>query len=256
MAVQFTRTGQQGILIWDTDTKYKFGIDLFLSPEPGRKLKNYIEIDALSDTSVLFGTHDHIDHIDREAWKIIGKKHEGIKFVVPKLFETTLPEELDIDKSRFIFVDEDSPFDEGPLHIEALPAAHEFLDTAENGCHPYLMYIITFEGKKICHLGDTCIYEGMYSKLREKGPFDVMFPPINGRDAKRYSDNIIGNMTYQEAADLVGIMKPGLAVPGHYDMFDFNSANPNDFKDYVNIKYPGQKVAVLDVGKIAEISGD
>ena len=42
---------------------------------PDRKLKNPVEIDDLSDVSILFGTHDHIDHIDRDAWKIIGKKH-------------------------------------------------------------------------------------------------------------------------------------------------------------------------------------
>lgn len=34
------------------------------------------------------------------------------------------------------------------------------------------------------HSGDTCIYEGMYTKLRKWNKFDVMFIPINGRDAK------------------------------------------------------------------------
>ena len=47
------------------------------------------------------------------------------------------------------------------------------------------MYVITFKNIKICHMGDTCIYEGIYQKLRGKGPIDVMFLPINGRDAKR-----------------------------------------------------------------------
>ena len=40
------------------------------------------------------------------------------------------------------------------------------------------------------HSGDTCIYEGMYSKLRNWNKIDVMFIPINGRDAKRYRENL------------------------------------------------------------------
>ncbi len=249
MAIKFKRTGQQGILIWDDETNYKFGIDLFLSDEPGRKLKNHVEIDDLGDVSLLFGTHDHIDHIDREAWKIIGKRHPNIKFVAPKLFEKDLPKDLDISADRFIFVDEGDKVKEGPVTIEALPAAHEFLDTTPEGLHPFLMFIVTFGGKKICHLGDTCLYEGIYAKLRNLGPYDVMFPPINGRDAKRLKDNIIGNMTYQEAADLAGTLKPGLVIPGHYDMFDFNSADPEAFTEFVKVKYPGQKTMILGVGE-------
>ncbi len=249
MAVKFMRTGQQGILVWDEETGYKFGIDLFLSDLDGRQIKNIVNIEDLKDVSLIFGTHDHADHIDREAWTKIAVSYSHIKFVVPEFFEKTLPEELGINRERFIFVDEKVSADEGDVHIEAIPAAHEFLDTREDGLHPYLMYIITFKGVKICHMGDTCLYEGVYQKLRKKGPFDIMFPPINGRDAKRLRDNCIGNMTYQEAADLVGAMKPSLAVPGHYDMFAFNGADPAEFTDYVEIKYPEQKVKAFEVGE-------
>jgi L-ascorbate metabolism protein UlaG (beta-lactamase superfamily) len=253
MAVNFMRTGQQGILVWDTETGYKFGIDLFLSDMDGRQVENIVNAEDLSDVSLIFGTHDHVDHIDREAWKKIGKLYPSIKFVAPIAFKDNLPGDLGISADRFIFVDENISADEGPVHIEAIPAAHEFLDTREDGTHPYLIYIVSFNGKKLCHMGDTCLYEGIYGKLREKGPFDAMFVPINGRDARRLKDDCIGNMTYQEAADLVGTLKPGLAVPGHYDMFLFNTADPKEFKDYVEIKYPGQKTDIFDVGKTVQM---
>ncbi|WP_081646663.1 MBL fold metallo-hydrolase [Butyrivibrio sp. AD3002] len=253
MAVKFMRTGQQGILVWDEETGYRFGIDLFLSDMEGRQVKTPFDIEALKDVSLFFGTHDHIDHIDRDAWVKIAGINSKAKFVAPKYFEKTLPDELGIEKERFIFVDEEYSADVDDLHIEAIPAAHEFLDTSPEGLHPYLMYIVTFSGKKICHMGDTCLYEGVYDKLRKSGPFDVMFPPINGRDAVRLRDNCIGNMTYQEAADLVGTLKPALAVPGHYDMFKFNGADPNEFKDYVEIKYPGQKVMIMQPGEEFEL---
>jgi L-ascorbate metabolism protein UlaG (beta-lactamase superfamily) len=45
-------------------------------------------------------------------------------------------------------------------------------------------------------------------------------------------------MTYQEAVDLVGDLKPILAVPGHYEMFSANGENPWLFASYLQVKYP------------------
>ena len=249
MSLSFIRTGQQGILVQSAETGIRFGIDLFLTRIPERKLQNIVEVEDLSDVALLFGTHDHLDHIDRDAWKKAAKLHKKLRFVAPRYFEATLPEELSIPAERFLFVDENETVSYEGIDIQAVAAAHEFLDTSEDGLHPYLIYIVTVEGKKLCHMGDTCLYEGIYGKLRALGPFDVMFLPINGRDAVRYRRNCIGNMTYQEAADLAGTLKPALAVPGHYDMFADNAEDPEAFLEYVNIKYPGQTVRVLEPGE-------
>ena len=242
------RAGQQGYLFHDTESGLKFGIDLFLSELPGRAVPNVIDVPDLGDVSLLFGSHDHDDHIDRRMWVRAAEAYPQLKFVVSLYFKDTLPGELGISPERFLFVDEGHPADFGPLRIEAIPAAHEFIDEDSRGLHPYLVYILTLDGKKICHMGDTCVYEGMYGKLRAAGPLDLLLPPINGRDAVRLADNCIGNMTFQEAADLTGVLKPRLAVPGHYDMFPHNSEDPQKFIDYVNVKYPGQKVRICPPG--------
>ena len=238
MAIQFMRAGQQGYLFHDTLTGLKFGIDLFLSELPGRAVPNVLDIPDLADVSLLFGSHDHDDHIDRRMWTKAAKTHPHLKFVVSLYFKDTLPGELGIAPERFIFADEGHPADFGGLHIEAIPAAHEFIDEDERGLHPYLVYILTLDGVKICHMGDTCVYEGMYGKLRAKGPFDLLLPPINGRDAVRLASNCIGNMTFQEAVSLVCNIRPALTVPGHYDMFPGNTANPIDFTDYLEAREP------------------
>ncbi|MBQ7679769.1 MAG: hypothetical protein IJT34_07965 [Butyrivibrio sp.] len=80
----------------------------------------------------------------------------------------------------------------------------------------------------------------MLPKLRAFGPIDLELLPINGRDAVRYRRNCIGNMTWQEAADLAGEVAPGLVIPGHWDMFADNSADPQAFVDYLDIKYQGR----------------
>ncbi|MHB9034696.1 MAG: MBL fold metallo-hydrolase, partial [Anaerolineae bacterium] len=105
----------------------------------------------------------------------------------------------------------------------------------------------------ILHTGDTCVYEGYLTKLR-RWQFDLVFVPINGRDAVRLRSNCIGNMTYQEAVDLVGALKPRLAVPGHYEMFSNNSENPQLFADYLEVKYPGQAYWIGDHGQAVTLT--
>jgi L-ascorbate metabolism protein UlaG (beta-lactamase superfamily) len=84
----------------------------------------------------------------------------------------------------------------------------------------------------------------MRPKLQAAGFIDAVLLPINGRDAERYRRDCIGNMTFQEAADLAGELRPGLAIPGHWDMFADNPGDPDAFLDYLDAKYPGQIRAV------------
>ena len=130
----------------------------------------------------------------------------------------------------------------GDIVIHAIPAAHEFLSPDDLGRYPCLQYIIEGEGKRVYHAGDTLRYEGMLPLLRSFGPIDAAILPINGRDGERYRRDFIGNMTFQEAADLAGELRPGLVIPGHWDMFADNPGDPDAFADYLDAKY-GSKVA-------------
>lgn len=104
--------------------------------------------------------------------------------------------------------------------------------------------MIEGNGVRIYHAGDTVRYEGMLPKLKAFGPIDAALLPINGRDAERYRRNCIGNMTFQEAADLAGELQPALAIPGHWDMFADNPGDPDAFADYLAVKYGGRIRAV------------
>jgi L-ascorbate metabolism protein UlaG (beta-lactamase superfamily) len=127
------------------------------------------------------------------------------------------------------------------LTIHALASAHEFLDRdAATGKYPYLGFVIDAGGCVFYHSGDCCLYEGLVTKLRAFSP-RAMFLPINGRDARRLRANCIGNMTYQEAADLAGAVGCKLVVPTHYDMFAMNLGPTDEFIDYVHVKYPAMQ---------------
>ena len=130
-------------------------------------------------------------------------------------------------------------------------ARHELLDRdPKTGLYPYLGYVIEGNGVTIYHSGDCCLYEGIAAKLRQ-WKLDLALLPINGRDAWRFTHDIIGCMTYQEAADLAGAIRPKRVMPAHYDMFAANTEDPQKFLDYVHVKYPDLVTELPPTGKVA-----
>lgn len=231
--------GQMGLLIETGNSK--ICIDYFASPVDGRQTPPPVPADRLTGINMFIGTHDHIDHMDHDAWKIWAKINPEASFIFPaKHMKAVLND--GIKPENAVGLNDGDSYSSGDITIHAIAAAHEFLDRDENtGLYPYMQYIIEVNGARIHHAGDTVRYEGMLPKLRAFGRIDVQLLPINGRDAQRYRSNWIGNMTYQEAADLAGETEPGIVIPGHWDMFDINGGDPNAFADYLDAKY-GKKI--------------
>ncbi|MEX2213823.1 MAG: MBL fold metallo-hydrolase [Phycisphaeraceae bacterium] len=218
-------------------------IDAFLTPMEGRLCPPLLTPSQCTNTTLFCGTHDHADHIDHPAWPGMAKASPGAKFVVPQLLlDRGLGGALGIKAERFVGLDDGQSVEIEGVKITALAAAHEFFDRDPvAGKHPYLGLVFECNGVTLYHAGDTVWYEGLQTKLRKWKKFDVMMVPINGRDANRLRENIIGNMTYQEAADLCGPLSPGLVIPAHYDMFAGNPGDPEAFIDYMSVKYPKVK---------------
>ena len=70
--------GQMGFLI-EADN-IKLYIDYFASPDNLRQTPVPIFAGELKDVDVFLGTHDHLDHIDHEAWKIWAKTNPDAKY--------------------------------------------------------------------------------------------------------------------------------------------------------------------------------
>lgn len=215
-------------------------IDYFADPAADRQVPPFVPAKEVQGVDLFLGTHDHIDHIDRPSWRIWSQTCPEAKFIASSLHLPSLAADEAIPADRLIGLDDGQSVTLGDLTIHAVAAAHEFLDQdPETGRYPHLQYILEGNGVRIYHAGDTVRYEGMLGKLRSLGHLDAAILPINGRDAKRYRSNIIGNMTYQEAADLAGELRPGVVIPGHWDMFSFNGIDPSLFSDYLDAKYQG-----------------
>ena len=229
--------GQMGLLIRMGNTV--LCVDYFASPGFGRKVPPPVPAEETEGIDVFLGTHDHLDHIDHGAWKIWAKICPEARFVFPEAGRAAVRND-GIDGDRAVGMNSGEQVRIGDVTIHAVAAAHEFLARdAATGLYPCLQYIIEGNGIRIYHAGDTLRYEGMMLTLQLFGRFDAALLPINGRDGKRYRSNLIGNLTFQEAADLAGELRPRLVIPGHWDMFPGNTGDPEAFADYLDAKYRG-----------------
>ena len=227
--------GQMGLMVKAGDTT--ICIDYYATPNESRQVAPPIAAEEMKGIDIFIGTHDHLDHIDHDAWKIWAKTNPDAKFVFPRMhMESVLADGVNAENAIGLNAGESITIKDITIH--AIAAAHEFPDQdPETKLYPYLQYIIEANGVRIHHAGDTVRYEGMMPELKSFGTIDVGLLPINGRDAKRYRENCIGNMTYQEAADLAGELGTKMVIPGHWDMFEFNGEDPHAFADYLDAKY-------------------
>jgi L-ascorbate metabolism protein UlaG (beta-lactamase superfamily) len=113
----------------------------------------------------------------------------------------------------------------------------------EHGRVKALGYVLQFGDWSLYHSGDTMRYEGMAEKLR---PFavDVALLPINGRVPER---RVAGNLSGSEAAQLARDIDAKMAIPCHFEMFEFNTATPQAFVD--TCRSLGQSFRILLCGE-------
>ena len=229
--------GQMGL--WVKLEETVLSIDYYASHRDDRQVPPPVPIEQVRGIDAFLGTHDHLDHIDHAAWRVWAENCPDALFVFPALHAEAVTGD-GIAPERQRGMGEGRVCQIGGVTIRAIAAAHEFLDAnPATGLHPALQYIIEGNGVRLYHAGDTLRYEGMLGKLQAFGPIDCALLPINGRDGARYRRNCIGNMTFQEAADLAGELRPRLVIPGHWDMFANNPGDPAAFADYLDAKYPG-----------------
>lgn len=218
----------------------RFLIDPFLTEMEERNVPPlFAPEDAAGVVDLVFCTHDHLDHIDPAAIPGLAA-HTDARFVAPRAHAARM-RSLDVPDDRLVLLDDEESVSLDALTIHAVKGAHERFEQTDEGHFPFLGYVIEGAGKTIYHAGDTVWWDGLQTRLAS-WTFDVAMVPINGRDAKRYADNIMGNMTYQEAVDLLGGLDVALSLPTHYDMFDFNGEDPTLFEDYMRVKYPNHAV--------------
>lgn len=150
-----------------------------------------------NDADIVFITHDHFDHYSEEDIdKVI---NENTTIIIPEELLTKILRK-GINKNAVITVESNKEYMVQGIKFETIPAynTNKTFHPKEND---WVGYIITLDGIRYYIVGDTDI-----TKENRKVKCDVAFVPVGGT----YT------MNYSEAAELVNIIKPKIAVPIHY----------------------------------------
>ena len=191
-------------------------------------------------------THEHFDHADPETLSILAKVNPTAKFIAPKPIRETILS-YGINPNLLIDAVADVTLHDDEFDITPIPSAHEELRVDANGNYMDMGYIISTGNHSIYHAGDCCLYNGLTERLMN---VDVLMVPVNGRSYYKLRDDIIGNMTAEEAIILAKETNAGMIIPMHYDLYDINRINPAYFIDCLFSMNPTQKFHMFVPGEV------
>ena len=208
-----------------------------------RMTERVIAPERLDFIDVVTSSHNHTDHLDPQTLVPLLRINPKIELVVPEANREFVVDRLGVvaEFPRGLDAGHSHTFSGFKLH--GFPAAHDRLDKDSCGRHQYLGYIVEAGPWTIYHSGDTKLFEGMASELKS-WKIDVALLPINGDRPER---RVAGNLSGSEAASLAKEIGARVVIPCHYDMFEFNTASPEEFTTIARAL--GQPYRVLCAGE-------
>lgn len=169
------------------------------------------------DADIILITHDHYDHYSAEDIRKAAKKDTYL--VLPQSMKTQaqtleplfLPEHI-------VLVSPGQSLNVEGVAVETVPAYNVF-----KTFHPkkkgYVGYVITLDGTRVYVTGDMDA-----TPESRKVRCQTILLPIGGKFT----------MNAREAAQLVNIIHPKLAIPTHYGSIVGSKADADTFRSYVD----------------------
>lgn len=220
--------GQSGVLIaWAGG---RVLIDPYLSDALTRKYagterphvrmsRRVVDPARLREIDLVLSTHGHTDHLDAETLGAVraAAGDEPPALLAPRAIGDLASQRWGGDA---IGIDAGETAHVRGVFVAAVQAAHDSLERDARGRCPCLAYVLRLGPFTIYHAGDGVVHDALPGAVLAAAPagIDVAFVPINGR---------LGNMDGADAARLARTLGARLAVPCHYHLFEFNSAEPS-----------------------------
>ena len=219
--------GQSGYLLQHNTTRVI--LDPYLSDSLTQKYANtdnhhvrisrrVIDPKLLTGICIITSTHGHTDHLDAETLAAIRENNPEAILVAPTANQPLVAQRF-TGSVQTIEAFESCRI--GDVEFRAVPASHPTIDRDELGRNKFLGFLIRIGTFTLYHSGDTIVFPEMDEVLIEQstGNIDLAILPINGK---------VGNMNGIDAARLAKAINAKLAVPCHYDLFEFNTADPRE----------------------------
>jgi L-ascorbate metabolism protein UlaG (beta-lactamase superfamily) len=199
--------------------------------------------ERLAAIDLVTASHAHTDHLDPETLRPLAGANPALALVVPEAHRQLAAERSGLDPGRLTGLDDGRTAAVAGFSVTGVASAHEGLDRDPEGRHLYLGYVVRRGPWSVYHSGDTVLYPGLAERLREF-QVDLALLPVNGRKPER---RVAGNLDGCEAAGLAKAMGARFVVPCHYEMFEFNTASPDEF--VAEARRLAQPHAVLRAGE-------
>ncbi|MGY8690312.1 MAG: MBL fold metallo-hydrolase [Verrucomicrobiales bacterium] len=174
---------------------------------------------------VVTSSHNHTDHLDADTLIPLELANPGMTLVLPEANIRFATERLKNQPPDMAGLDDGKNVQLGGFRVTGVAAAHNTIETDENGRCKFIGFIVDFGPWTIYHSGDTLWHPGLVETLIFHKPH-LMLLPINGNKPER---RVAGNLNPQEAAALAKAANARMVIPCHYDMFAFNTADSADF---------------------------
>ena len=201
------------------------------------------DLGELGVIDLITSSHNHTDHFDPETLLPLLARNPKARLVLPAANRDLALQRIGVEfAERLVELDAGSSAKVGPIEIHGIAAAHPTVERDQKGRCRFLGYVLRCGDRTIYHSGDTVWHEGLEQALR-KFKIDWALLPINGDRPER---RVAGNLDGLQAAQLARSIQAGCVIPCHFDMFEFNTASPDDFVQ--ECRRLGQRFEVVPVG--------
>lgn len=192
---------------------------------------------------IVTSSHNHTDHLDAFSLKPLISANPGMSIVIPEANREFVCERLGCQEDYPFGLNEKESVHVGDFTFHGVPAAHNLLERNNRGQCLYMGYVVKFGPWTVYHSGDTLWYQDM-EKILKPFQVDLALLPINGNKPER---RVAGNLDHEEAPKLALTIGARTVIPCHYHMFEFNTADPQDFA--AASEKLGQSYEVLECGE-------
>jgi len=212
-----------------------------------RMTERVVDPAALTGIDLITSSHTHTDHLDADTLLPVLDANPRAVLVVGRANEAFTIDRLGGRADRMVAIDAGESVDVAGVRIHAVAAAHDVVERDDRGWCRFLCFVADAGGLRVYHSGDTRWHGGLVAAVAPLAPH-VALVPINGSRPER---RVAGNMDGREAAAFARAVGAGVAVPHHYDLFEFNTEPPDVFE--AECRRVGQPFRTLRNGEGLEL---